>query len=154
MKYLLQINTVNMTIPLKDEYTEDDAARLGGLFDQAYTDLYGAGAAYPEGRACDFILHDKRWRVSCTILPRIRRPLQARTLGRGIRAADRRISKAMDSWKRPCLIFAKLLPGNEVVGPAIIEADETTIVVPPGYNALLDGFKNIELVQTGDGPVR
>ena len=43
--------------------------------------------------------------------------------------------------------FARLSPGNEVIGPAIIESDETTIVVPPGFQGALDGFKNIEIVQ-------
>ena len=43
--------------------------------------------------------------------------------------------------------FARLTPGNEVTGPAVIESDETTIVVPPGFRGALDGFKNIEIVQ-------
>ena len=153
MKYLLQINTVNMTIPLMDEYTEDDAARLGSLFDQAYTDLYGAGAAYPEaGRVIssymikgEGIVHD------FTPSPA---PLAGKDPGAGNKGSRQAYFKGDGFLETPLFDFAKLLPGNEVNGPAIIEADETTIVVPPGYNALLDGFKNIELVQTGDGPVR
>ena len=151
MKYLLQINTVSMTIPLKDEYTEDDAARLGGLFDQAYTDLYGAGAAYPEaGRVIssymikgEGIVHD------FTPNPA---PLAGKDPEAGSKGSRQAYFKGDGFLETPLFDFAKLLPGNEVKGPAIIEADETTIVVPPGYNASLDGFKNIELVQTGGGP--
>lgn len=38
--------------------------------------------------------------------------------------------------------FAKLKPGNIIEGPAIIEAEETTIVVPPAFRAELDGYLN------------
>ena len=153
MKYLLQINTVNMTIPLKDTYTEDDAAQLGDLFDQAYTDLYGAAAAYPEaGRVIssymikgEGIVHD--FAPSPT-------PLAGKDAGAGNKGSRQAYFKGDGFLETPLFDFEKLLPGNEVHGPAIIEADETTIVVPPGYNASLDGFKNIELVQTGGGSVR
>ena len=148
MKYLLQINTVNMTIPLKDTYTEDDAAQLGDLFDQAYTDLYGAAAAYPEaGRVVssymikgEGIVHDFAPSPA---------PLAGKDAGAGNKGSRQAYFKGDGFLETPLFDFDKLLPGNEVNGPAIIEADETTIVVPPGYNASLDGFKNIELVQTG-----
>ncbi len=147
MKYLLQINTVNMTIPLQDTYTEDDAAQLGDLFDQAYTDLYGAAAAYPEaGRVIssymikgEGIVHD--FAPSPT-------PLAGKDAGAGNKGSRQAYFKGDGFLETPLFDFEKLLPGNEVYGPAIIEADETTIVVPPGYNASLDGFKNIELVST------
>ena len=147
MKYLLQINTVNMTIPLKDTYTEDDAAQLGDLFDQAYTDLYGAAAAYPEaGRVIssymikgEGIVHDFAPSPA---------PLAGKDAGAGNKGSRQAYFKGDGFLETPLFDFEKLLPGNEVHGPAIIEADETTIVVPPGYNASLDGFKNIELVST------
>ncbi|MDE0285331.1 MAG: hydantoinase/oxoprolinase family protein [Gammaproteobacteria bacterium] len=147
MKYLLQINTVNMTIPLKEEYTEEDAAGLGGLFDRAYTDLYGAGAAYPEaGRVIssymikgEGLVHDFAPGPA---------PMARKDPGGGAKGSRQAYFKGAGFLETPLFDFAKLLPGNEVNGPAIIEADETTIVVPPGYNASLDGFKNIELAST------
>ena len=33
-------------------------------------------------------------------------------------------------------------PGNKIQGPAIIEAKDTTIVIPPGYKYLVDEFMN------------
>ena len=147
MKYLLQINTVNMTIPLKEEYTEEDAAGLGGLFDRAYTDLYGAGAAYPEaGRVIssymikgEGLVHDFAPSPA---------PMARKDPGGGAKGSRQAYFKGAGFVETPLFDFAKLQPGNEVNGPAIIEADETTIVVPPGYDAALDGFKNIELVST------
>ncbi|SVE58640.1 uncharacterized protein METZ01_LOCUS511494, partial [marine metagenome] len=39
----------------------------------------------------------------------------------------------------------KLVPGNSVPGPAIVETADTTVVVHPGQNLLVDQFGNIEL---------
>jgi N-methylhydantoinase A len=41
--------------------------------------------------------------------------------------------------------FEKLLPGNEIDGPAIIWSPITTILINPGHKARLDSYKNIVL---------
>ncbi len=38
----------------------------------------------------------------------------------------------------PLYSYAALLPGHRVEGPAVIEADFTTVVVPPGQRFHLD----------------
>ena len=43
---------------------------------------------------------------------------------------------------------ADLLPGHEVLGPAIVEEKFTTIVVYPGWNARLDDAGDYELIRT------
>ena len=146
MKYMLQINTVPMQFPIKEEYDDADAETLGELFDAAYTDMYGAGSAYPEaGRAIvsymvkgEGVIHDFE--------PR------SESLG-GVDPGDAQKGERAAYFKGDGFIdtalydFARLTPGNEVTGPAVIESDETTIVVPPGFRGALDGFKNIEIVQ-------
>jgi N-methylhydantoinase A len=47
---------------------------------------------------------------------------------------------------------ADLEPGHEIPGPAIIEESFTTIVVSPGWFALVDDAGDYELRQRGDGP--
>ena len=39
----------------------------------------------------------------------------------------------------------KLVPGNSVPGPAIVETADTTVVVHPGQILVADEFGNIEL---------
>jgi len=39
----------------------------------------------------------------------------------------------------------KLKPGNRVTGPAIIESDATTFVVPGGFETWLDGHRLFHL---------
>jgi N-methylhydantoinase A/oxoprolinase/acetone carboxylase beta subunit len=43
---------------------------------------------------------------------------------------------------------AALVPGNRLVGPAIVNQYDSTTVIPPGLSAQIDGFGNI-LIATG-----
>ena len=45
----------------------------------------------------------------------------------------------------PIYDFAKIGPGTEIDGPAIIESTVTTIVVNPGDRAEMDEFRNIRM---------
>lgn len=38
-----------------------------------------------------------------------------------------------------------LLPGNRITGPAVIESDATTFVVPDGFETWLDGHRLFHL---------
>ena len=40
-------------------------------------------------------------------------------------------------------------PGCSIVGPAIIEQMDTTIVVAPGWTAQLDGYFNLRIEHEG-----
>jgi len=44
---------------------------------------------------------------------------------------------------------ASLVPGNEIAGPAIIEETFTTIVVYPGWKAIVDDAGDYELRKVG-----
>jgi N-methylhydantoinase A len=45
----------------------------------------------------------------------------------------------------PVYSWPDLVPGTTIVGPALLEADDTTVVVPPNRTATIDGFRNILL---------
>ena len=42
----------------------------------------------------------------------------------------------------PCYDGDKLHPGNVIAGPAIIEEKKTTVVIPPGCEAMVDAYDN------------
>jgi N-methylhydantoinase A/oxoprolinase/acetone carboxylase beta subunit len=42
----------------------------------------------------------------------------------------------------------ELKPGNEIIGPAIIESDATTFVVPDGFATTLDKHRLFHLRET------
>jgi N-methylhydantoinase A/oxoprolinase/acetone carboxylase beta subunit len=41
--------------------------------------------------------------------------------------------------------FDRMVPGNVIVGPAIIERRDTTILVPWNHEARMDGFRHIKV---------
>ena len=41
----------------------------------------------------------------------------------------------------------KLKPGNEIKGPAVIESDATTYVIPPGFQTFLDVNRLFHLIE-------
>jgi len=45
--------------------------------------------------------------------------------------------------------FARLNPGSEIAGPAIIETQVTTVVVNPPDRATMDEFRNIVITTGG-----
>ncbi len=146
MKYMLQINTVPMELPLKEIYDETDAAELGERFDTAYTELYGAGSAYPEaGRAVvsymvkgEGVVHDFEPKSE---------PLGDADPSGAHKEERQAYFKDNGFIATAIYDFARLAPGNEIAGPAVIETDETTIVIPPSFKGTLDGFKNIEVIR-------
>lgn len=149
MQYRLQINAVTMELPAKEEYTEEDAEMLGPLFDQAYTDLYGEGSAYPEaGRAVvSYLVRGEGTLHDFDPTPEaLEEPGPESARGRGRQA----YFKGAGFVDTDIFDFARLRPGSRVAGPAVIESEETTIVVPPGFLALLDGYRNVELVAAAE----
>lgn len=44
----------------------------------------------------------------------------------------------------------ELAPGNEIVGPAIVVEDDSTIIIQPAYTATTDRYANLEITR-GDG---
>ena len=56
-----------------------------------------------------------------------------------------------DGWQdTPIYDREKLLPGNRLSGPAIIEQMDSTTVVHPGMTAHIDRFGNIIIEINGD----
>jgi N-methylhydantoinase A len=53
--------------------------------------------------------------------------------------------------KTPCYDGGRIVPGNVIIGPAIVEEATTTVVIPPGCEAMVDAFNNY-LVTVGGRP--
>jgi N-methylhydantoinase A len=146
MKYMLQINAVRFEIPIKETYTDQNAHDLAEWFDKAYAEMYGEGSGYPDAGCCivSYLVKGEGFIYNYE-------PTSMQQQGADASAALTGTRKAY--FKEQGFIvtdiydFDKLLPENTLKGPSIIEAEETTIVVPPGFTALVDGFKNIEIEQ-------
>jgi N-methylhydantoinase A len=142
MRWGAQYYTVRM--PIKRE--KYDARGIEGLceqFDELYERLYGKGSAYtPAGRFVTSFIVDGIGKVAKPVL---RKYHLSGTDPAGAFKAKRSIHFSKFKRYEPTSTFdyELLEAGNVVEGPAIIEAPQTTIVIPPGQKGRVDEYKNI-----------
>ena len=124
-----------------------DAAALAQLvadFHRRYETVYGRGAGFHEAR-----VEIVTYRVRASAVSAKPRIVAAREADRAP-AADARAGTRPVYWSElgdfeatPVFWGDKLVPGNVVPGPAIIQVPDTTIVVHPFESARLDPYGNV-----------
>ncbi|HZI83889.1 MAG TPA: hydantoinase/oxoprolinase family protein, partial [Casimicrobiaceae bacterium] len=144
MRHRGQINEVEVALPGK---------RLNGAFEQAlrrrfsarYEQLYGRGSSYGEARAEIVTL---RLRASAaTPRPKLARVAKRARIDAKAAAGRRRIYWAdlERAVATPIYDGARLVAGNRIAGPAVVETTDTTVVVHPGRRLAVDAFGNFEI---------
>jgi N-methylhydantoinase A len=148
IRYKGQINEVEVPVPAG---ALDAAAleHLAGEFHRRYETVYGQGAGFREAR-----VEAVTYRVRASAIspkPRIiaavegdREPVAA---ARG-QARPVYWSELGDFDTTPVFLGDRLSPGNVIVGPAIIQVPDTTIVVHPFQTARVDAYGNV-LIELG-----
>jgi N-methylhydantoinase A len=134
MKYPLQIHQVEVDVDESDL----DASTIGQLvarFNTRYEQLYGRGSSW-EGAGVEL--------VGCRVVARgtLLAP-QRRTQTEGSAGESSATQRSMvwatasghDRLDARVMSANSLPPGAPVEGPAVIEADTTTVVIPPGCSA-------------------
>ena len=144
MRHRGQINEVEVLLPEKRFKGAFETA-LRRRFAARYEQLYGRGSSYGEARAEIVTL---RLRASATTP----RPRLAKTAKRARIASTASLGKRSIYWsdlKRavatPIYDGARLVPGNRMAGPAVVETTDTTVVVHPGRSLAVDAFANFEI---------
>jgi N-methylhydantoinase A len=143
LRYKGQINEVE--VPLTSGTL--DAAALAQLiadFHRRYETVYGRGAGFQEARVEIVTYRVRASAVSAK--PRIVAAIEAdRAPAAEARATTRPVywSELGDFQPTPVYWSDKLVPGNVVPGPAIIQAADTTIVVHPFESARIDPYGNV-----------
>jgi N-methylhydantoinase A len=143
MRYGVQVHTVRLTID-RDLYLSADFDRIATDFDAAYDKLYGKGSGYADAG---------RYVTSFTVEGAGQLPIPARAAstngssGRGaVSTSGTRNAYFGDGFHDTTVHrYDQLHAGDKIAGPAIIEATETTIVVPPGSSAALDEYLNVRI---------
>jgi N-methylhydantoinase A len=137
-----QINEVEILLPWTRLPSQYESA-LRKLFVDRYEKLYGRGSALA-GATLEIVVCRLRARAE-TPRPRlIRSKLSSKSIPK---AAIRRPRQIYWSGlkKTPVYDGEKLLVGNTVRGPAIIETSDTAVVVPPGRTLRVDALGNFEI---------
>jgi N-methylhydantoinase A len=143
VRYRGQINEVE--VPVAPGPLDDAAlAQLVSDFHRRYETVYGQGAGFPEARVEIVTYRVRASAVSAK--PRIvAAPEADRAPSRDAHAGTRPVywSELGDFEPTPVLWGERLVPGNVVPGPAIIQVPDTTIVVHPFQTARVDPYGNV-----------
>lgn len=143
IRYHLQLTEVDVELS-GDELTENSAPDIIERFDRRYAELYGKNAGYKEaGR--DVISQFLR---AAAMTPKVK--LKAEENGKsdvGSANKGKRDVYAGEAGFVPADIYDgdKLAGNSKVKGPAVLEMIGTTAVVPSGYTAEFDSYRNIYL---------
>lgn len=118
--------------------SDDDRLRWRRMFDETHEKHFGSRA---EDQKVELVNYRLTTRV---IVPKPAVTEAALTTTVRSNAIKARRRAYFDGWhETPIYDREKLLPGNRVAGPAIIEQMDSTTVVHPGMNAEIDRFGNI-----------
>ncbi len=144
-RYKRQLHEVTVPLEVSGTLSENDLAKVTETFERMYEERYGKGSGHSEA-GIEMVAFRIRG-IGTISKPKLRTYEQG---GRDPGAAlveTRKVHIYTGAFKGTvdarCYDFQKLLPGNEIEGPAIIWTPITTVVVNPGQRAMLDGYKNI-----------
>ncbi len=144
MQYRGQLNDIEIESPIEEATTARDWDKLVDAFNDTYGRVYAASARSPElGYSVTGAIVRGMVPIPKPKIPKEPEvgptPLEAAKLG--TRKFYRR-----KKWADAQLYqMEKLQPGNRITGPAIIESDATTFVVPGGFETWLDGHRLFHL---------
>jgi N-methylhydantoinase A len=146
MRHRGQINEVEVPLPEKRlEAALTDALRR--RFSARYEQLYGRGSSYGEARQEIVTL---RLRASAaTPRPRLAKAGRSTArIGPGAKLGKRSVywTDLERAVATPIYDGARLVPGNRIAGPAVVETTDTTVAVHPKRTLRVDPFGNFEIL--------
>jgi N-methylhydantoinase A len=145
MRFRRQTYGVELPLPW-DRLTEERVVELQQLFVQKYEDLYGKGAGFVEaGTEINTLRVDAVGPVPKPVLTQ--EDSSGLSDSREARKGTRRASFNREFLDTDIYAYERLQPGPAISGPAIVEAPLTTVVVPPGYSAAMDTYRNLVLTE-------
>ena len=147
MQYRGQLNDLEIDAPLDKVDSEADWLALEQAFNDTYCRVYAASARSPE---LGYSVTGAIMRGSVpTTKPRIpKEALGSETPDDGAFLGTRRFYRKQRWVDAQLYLMEALNPGNRIAGPAVIESDATTFIVPEGFETFLDEHRLFHLTQT------
>ncbi len=144
MQYMGQLNDLEITSPVSKAVSVADWEEIVKEYEKTYARVYSESACSPElGFSVTGVIMRGVVATQKPVIPVEKEhgatpPKEAKV---GVRKFYRHKQWVdADVWH-----MEKLLPGNEVIGPAIVEADSTTFVIPKGFATRLDKHRLFHL---------
>ena len=144
MQYRGQLNDLEIESPVMDARSAEDWDLLVDAFNLTYGRVYAASARSPE---LGYSVTGAIMRGSVPIpKPKIPKEAEGSAVPPEKAKLGTRKFYRHKKWVDAQLFQMETLqPGNRIVGPAIIESDATTFVVPGGFETFLDGHRLFHL---------
>ena len=143
MRYRRQTADVEIPLPW-ERFSVEQLAKLQGIFERKYEELYGVGAGYTKaGIEISAIRVDA---VGVVAKPQLKTHDKNKSdsskaiKGRREIFFTGSVRKFIDT---PVYDYARLGAGNEIAGPAVIELPFTTTLVPLGFRVIIDDYLNL-----------
>jgi N-methylhydantoinase A len=145
MRYRRQVHLVTTPVETHGIMTESDLDRTCDTFERLYEERYGKESAFREA-GIEIVIFRVRG-IGALRKPSLKGEELAETDPEPAFVETRNIYCDNISAIREARGYdmERLLPGNEVEGPAIIWTPITTIVINPGQKATIDQYKNVIL---------
>jgi N-methylhydantoinase A len=140
-----QVHTVKVPVEDADLGLDDGGETIIERFTELYEAKYGRGSAYRQAgvEAMTFIVEGS----ARLPLPEPE-PLPDRGPDPGdAETGERPVHLPDGGGKVSARVYSaeRLSPCNELTGPALVEAEDTTVLVDPGHRLWVDGFLNLRI---------
>jgi len=144
MQYRGQLNDLEIESPIMEAHSAADWDKLVEAFNDTYGRVYAASARSPE---LGYSVTGAIMRGTVPIpKPKIpKEPEIGPTPPEQAKLGTRKFYRHKKWVDAQLYQMEKLQPGNRITGPAIIESDATTFVVPGGFETWLDGHRLFHL---------
>ncbi|MYN14500.1 hydantoinase/oxoprolinase family protein [Pusillimonas sp. TS35] len=144
MQYMGQLNDLEILSPIQQADNEQDWDAMVAAFEDTYARVYASAARSPElGFSVTGVIMRGTVATQKPVLPED--PKSGPIPPDEARAGTRRFYRHHTWTNATIWRMEALKPGNDIVGPAIIESDATTFVVPTGFATTLDKHRLFHL---------
>jgi N-methylhydantoinase A/acetophenone carboxylase len=141
MKYGPMLWELRVPIPLQRIRNEEDAQVVKEVFTREYVKEFGEHSKYESG---GIVIEGVILTAVGQIAPVRMEPREVigKDPSRGLEGARPVVFDSSGAVETSIYRLERLASGNRIAGPAIIEAPDTTYVIPPGRKIELDQFMN------------
>ncbi|WP_454620329.1 hydantoinase/oxoprolinase family protein [Bradyrhizobium cenepequi] len=144
MQYRGQLNDLEIESPIRSAATAGDWNKMVDAYNATYGRVYSESARSPElGYSVTGAIMRGTVPIQKPKIPK--EELQSETPPEEAKIGTRKFYRKKRWVDAQLYRMETLRPGNRVRGPAIIESDATTFVVPDGFETWLDGHRLFHL---------
>lgn len=152
LQFTGQVHAVRVPVEEVDLEAGDDGLQVVTRFCELYEERFGRGTAYPQAGVEAMTFHMEAW--ARLPIPRTRPQSPGSPDPTSARRGVRPVHLPGGTGPQAVAVFdaERLRPGHRIEGPAILEAEDTTVLLPPGDVVWVDGLLNLRIEVGGSVP--